>query len=180
MTEDAVSVDETEEFTPPDFGEDGRLRVGTEEADDIEHEDGEGESEAAPVTTLTDEERAQFRTLMGVGKRTKKFSLFDHTVVIRSLMCDDELRIGLMTERHKSSTGFSRAYQCATVAAAIVSIGNDNWNNSLAAEPDPDELFTRKYRKVLDLHPMVVQYIYDKVQELESEFAELLTKLGKL
>jgi hypothetical protein len=132
------------------------------------------------VTTLTEEERLQFRTFMNIGKRTKKFPLFDHTIVISSLMCDDELRIGLAVEKHKNSTGFSRAYQCASVAAAIVSVDNDNWNNSIMADPDPDELFMRKFQKALTLHPMVIQYIYTEMTKMEAEFAELLNKLGKL
>ena len=176
MSEDTAPPveSESEGFIPPDFGETGKLRVGEEP--ELEPE----EPEAEPVTELTDEERKQFRTVMAIGKRTKKFSLLDHPFVIQTIMCDDELRIGLTVRKFQDTTSFSRAYQCATVAAAIVSVDGENWNNSLAANPDYDELFARKFDKVVKMHPMVVQYVYDQVKTLEVEFAQLLAKLGKL
>lgn len=159
-----------------------RIRVdGGDEGDDG-GETGEAgnDSDEEETVELTPEERQQFRTLLSIGRRTKKISIFDHSVVIRSLNCDDELRIGLYVRDHRDSTGFSRAYQCATVAASIKSVDDEVWDFGLTSEPDPDAVFERKHKKVVDLHPMVVQMIYNEITKLDLEFAELAAKVGKL
>lgn len=147
--------------------------------DDPDVEDAPEEEREDPITELTDEERAQFRYLVNIGRRTKTIHVFDHAIVVQSLNCDDELRIGQFTKAHRDSTGFARAYQCATVAAAIRSVDGQSWEQSLAADPDPDEMFERKLKKVLPWHPLTVGKVYDELMAMEAEFADLAEKLGK-
>lgn len=158
-----------------------RIRVDGDDGDDGGEAGEPGDDPDEPETVeLTAEERRQFRTLLTIGKRTKTVPVFDHSVVIQSLSCDDELRIGLYVKDHRDSTGYSRAYQCATVAASIKSVDGEQWGVGLTTEPDPDSEFERKYKKVVKLHPMVVQMIYNEINKLDLEFAELAAKVGKL
>lgn len=176
MIADEAPIDEAidEGLAPP-----GQTRRRVD--DDVpEQYATEAEPEEVPETVLTDEERAQFRTLLTIGKRTKKITVFDHPIVIRSLTCDDEIRIGLYVKDHRESTAFPRVYQCATVAAAIKSVDGKSWENVLEANPDPEVVFRHKYEQVVALNPLVVQAVYEKVTEMELEFAELMEKVGKV
>ena len=79
-------------------------------------------SEDEQVTTLTDEERADFATLVTIGRRTKDIVVMDHAVTIRTLKTGDEMRVGLYTKEYLDSQGFSRAYQVGVCAAGVVEI----------------------------------------------------------
>lgn len=159
----------------PEQEEPDRVRV-----DEPEDEDEPDEPAEPEETELTDEERESFRNLLTVGRRTKTVELFDHKVVIASLNVDDEVMIGQATKAYKDSLTHSRAWQSATVAAAIRSVDGEAWGQSLFADADPAVLFEEKWAKVRRMYPLIVQVLYNEVTGLETEFAELARKLGKL
>lgn len=150
-----------------------RIRVGD---DPDESESDEDDSH----TELTAEERESFRNLMTVGRRTKSVTLFDHKVVLASLNVNDEVMIGQATKEYVNSQTFPRAWQSATVAAAIRSVDGEAWGQSLYTDAEPESLFREKWEKVLRMYPLVVQYLYNEITQMEAEFAELARKLGKL
>lgn len=171
-------VDETadEAFAPPENWEPDRKRVDSDE-------DVADEPEVKPeeqITELTEEERAQFRSLLAIGKRVKTVYLFDQKIEIATLMSDDEIRVGDRVKKHVDSPAYNRAYQVAYVASAIRSVNGESWMNTLEQNPDPDVLFESKLRKAERLYPLVVQYIYRECISMDTEFAELAAKLGKL
>lgn len=174
-TDQLVDEAEDELILPPEDAEaitqPGVVRVDSDEP--------EAEPVEETVTELTAEEREQFRYLLTVGRRTKNVEVVGHPVVISSLTCEDEIRIGAKVKEHRDSQGFARAYQCAMVAASVKSVDGESWDNWLEVNPDPDMVFDKKYRKAQQYHPLVVQYIYREVIALDSEFAELVDKLGK-
>jgi len=180
MTETPVDETVDEGIAPPsqkplsDLPD--RIRV-----DDDPDPDGADEQKPEDtVTELTEEEREQFKTLLTVGRRTKKITVLDHAITIASLNCDDEIRVGAKTKEHRDSQAYGRAYQCAVVAASIRSVDGQSWENTLEANPDPDVVFENKHEKVRQFYPLVVQYVYSEVIKLDSEFAALAEKLGKL
>ena len=140
-------VDETadEVFAVPDNwhenqGEPDRKRVDS-------NEDVADEPEVKPeeqITELTEEERAQFRSLLAIGKRVKTVYLFDQKIEIATLMSDDEIRVGDRVKKHVDSPAYNRAYQVAYVASAIRSVNGESWMNTLEQNPDPDVLFESK------------------------------------
>lgn len=178
-TEEAVVVDEAEQdaLSPPkqDPPVEDRVRV-----------DDDSEVEAAPptaaskVTELTPEERDQLRDLMTLGRRTRTFTLFEHKVTVCTLNSDDEIRVYRECKADENTNAYPRAYQTATVAAAMRTVDNESWENTLTENPAPEMLFQQKLDKARSLYPLVVQYIYKEVLEAEQEFRGLLEKLGKL
>lgn len=166
--------------SPEDFeGLPDRIRVSDDPDPDGVHE----EPEIPPkenITELTPAEREQFSSLMRIGKRTKKVSVMGFPVVLSSLNGADEVRIGLAVKDYKDTQGYSRAYQAAVIGSAIRSTEGQSWDNTLEQDPDPDVLFEKKFRRALDLYPLVIQYIYNEVLKMEAEFAELAGRLGKL
>lgn len=156
--------------------ESDRIRVD----DDPEDEEPDEEVSEKKPTELTAEERESFQNLLTVGRRTKTVTVFDHKVVLASLNVDDEIMIGQATKPYADSQTFPRAWQSATVAAAIRSVDGEAWGQSLFADADPTALFEEKWDKVRRMYPLVVQVLYKNVTDMEVEFAELARKLGKL
>lgn len=157
--------------SPPEPAEPDRILV----------DDPEDEAPEEPNhTTLTSEERESFADLLTVGRRTKNVVLFDHKVVLASLNVDDEIMIGQATKEYSNSQTFPRAWQSATVAAAIRSLDGEAWGQSLYADAEASVLFEEKWSKVRRMYPLVVQALYNEVIKMEAEFAELARKLGKV
>ena len=150
-------------------------RIRVEDPED----EGDGDQKDSE-TTLSDEERESFRNLMTVGRRTKTVTVFDHKVVLASLNVGDEMMIGQATKDYVGSQTFPRVWQSATVAAAIRSVDGEAWGQSIYADAEPEVLFEEKWEKVRRFYPIIVQHLYNEVIQMESEFAELARKLGKL
>lgn len=164
------------ESSPEESSEPDRIRVD----DDSEEPESEVEPKEDPYTSLSAEEKESFRSLMTVGRRTKTVTLFDHKVALVSLNVDDEVMIGQVSKPHVGSQTFQRVWQSATVAAAIRSVDGEAWGQSMFADAEPEVLFEQKWEKVRRMYPLVVQYLYNEVMNMESEFAELARKLGKV
>jgi hypothetical protein len=130
------------------------------------------------ITELTDEERVLFSSLMTVGKRSKPIEVMGHTVVIQSLRVADDLRIGLWCKKYEESRGFQRAYQLGVCAAGIRTVDGTPLYQSLT-DSGEDEVFEAKVEKLQNYYPIVINQIYNSIVGLDSEFAELATKLGK-
>jgi hypothetical protein len=137
---------------------------------------------AAPVVEhveLSPEEQIMFASLLTCGRRSKTIRLFDHTVVVQTLCCDDDLRVGLYAKDFVGSLGEQRAYQVAVAAAGIRTIDGRPVVEGLFEQVGDDALFDQKVLKVASMYPHVVNRIYRAILEAEQEFIELSTKLGK-
>ena len=127
---------------------------------------------------LSPEEEVMFASLLTCGRRTKTLRVLDHTVVVESLNCDDDLRIGLYMKDYTGTIGEQRAYQVGVAAAGIRTIDGRPLVQQLY--PDADAFFDEKVAKVVKMYPTVVGHIYRAVIDAEKEFVELVTRLGKL
>lgn len=133
------------------------------------------------VTELTDQERADFASLLTCGRRSKTITVMGHPVVIQTLTTADEMRIGLFTKRYlDSQLGFQRAYQVAVCAAGVREVQGRPLTSSLFESTSDDQLFDKAVEEVQKLYPIVVTQVYQAIMDLEREFAELAIKLGKL
>jgi hypothetical protein len=130
---------------------------------------------------LSPEEQVMFANLLTCGRRTKTLTVFDHTVVVETLNCDDDLRIGMYVKDYNGSTGEQRAYQIGVVAAGIRTIdGKPFVPSSLFQDADNAALFDERFKKVSKMYPTVVTKIYRAIMDAEREFVELSIRLGKL
>lgn len=161
-----------EQHVPEEVSEEESRRVvGEIVTEEVEVED--------PVVQLTDEERALFRSLMTVGKRSKTISVMDHSVLIETLNIDDELQVGLACKEYENTKAFARAYQLAVCAASIKEVDGIALYQALSEDVTPAEVFVKKLEKLKKYYPVVLYKIYRGVLDLEQEFAELVEKLGK-
>ena len=143
--------------------------------------DTEVVEEEPQVTELTDQERADFASLLTCGRRSKKISVMGHTVRIQTLKTGDEMRVGLFTKKYlESQLGFQRAYQVAVCAAGIREVQGKPLFRDLRDITDEDEIFDKNVEAVMEFYPIVITQIYQAIMDLEREFAQLAIKLGKL
>jgi len=159
------------DLAPPQRHEDRRIVGELIEAEPDPEDD---------VTVLTNEERRDFSMLLTIGRRTKKVTVMDHTVNIRTLKTADEMRIGLYTKEYLDSQGFSRAYQVGVCAAGVINIDGLPLYTPISEKESEDEIFLKTCEKVKEYYPIVISQIYDAIIALEREFADLALKLGKI
>lgn len=130
---------------------------------------------------LSPEEQVMFSSLLTCGRRTKTLTVFEHTVVVQTLCCDDDLRIGMRVKDYQGTSGEQRAYQVAVVAAGLRTIDNQPLvAPTLFENADPEALYEEKFKKVSKMYPTVVSQIYRAIMDAEVEFVKLATRLGKL
>jgi hypothetical protein len=177
---EGLTVDEdlVDPAVEPDLAPPTRRRV-----DDLIEQDAElPEPEEAPeVTTLTEQERRDFTSLLTCGRRSKTITVMGHPVVIQTLNTADEMRIGLYTKPYlETQLGFQRAYQVAVCAAGVREVQGKPLFTSLREITSEDEAFDKSVEEIKKFYPIVVTQIYQAIMDLEREFADLAIKLGKL
>jgi hypothetical protein len=130
--------------------------------------------------TPTEDERAQFVSLMTCGKKTKVIDVMGHSVGIESLNVDDDLRVGMFTKEYLGSEAHARAVHVATAAAGIRTVDGRLLYTALSEDETPESIFQSKVNKLLKWYPVAITEVYREVLNLDVEFVELALKLGKL
>lgn len=173
--------DEDRQLSPAEMieamGGETSMIVGELTVPDGEDQDAPTETE---ITELTSEERKLFSSLLTCGQRRKTLDIMGHTVTIRTLNAEDDLRIGLYAKDYVGSAAEQRAYQIGVAACGIVAINGTPVYQSLTSKEDGTEVFDAKVKKIVSMTSLVVAQIYRAVLGLESEFVELAQRLGKL
>lgn len=140
----------------------------------------EPEAEEAPAVEFTPEEVRTFSSLLTVGASVKHHTLLGHDVLLATPSVDDELRIALFTKDFRDSEGYVRAFQTGVVAAAIREIDGEPFVLAPLVPETADELFARKVEKARQMYPLSISMLYQRVIDMEQEYAEMAHKLGKL
>jgi hypothetical protein len=136
--------------------------------------------EGQTMTTLDDEERFEFSTLLQVGKGSDTLNVLGHTVVVENLNVDDDLRVGQFCKPYLNSDAYERAWQLATCAAGVRTIDGRPVYNSLEANPSAEEVFTEKAAKLARYTPVVITEIYRGILAIDVDFVNVAIKMGKL
>jgi hypothetical protein len=139
-----------------------------------------GDAVEDKVTTLSDEHRFAFTTLLVCGKGQATVDVLGHTVTLENLNTDDDLRVGLFCKPYVGSEAYERAFQLATCAAGVRTIGGRAVYEPMEEEPSPESVFAEKAAKLGRYRPVVITEIYRAILGIDVDFVELATKLGKL
>lgn len=171
-------VDQVPTLGPPS----AQAQQGSFMAPPEEHQDRRliDQGPAVEEIVLSLDERMQFSTLLGCGKRGKTIDVMGHEVTIENLDTDDDLRVGLFCKPYVGSEAYERAYQLATCGAGVRSLGGRPLYTALEEAPSAQGIFEEKVRKLGKYRPVVITEIYREILSLDVEFVELATKLGKL
>lgn len=122
-----------------------------------------------------------FEELLLIGRREKQISVAGHRILLSTMNTDVELQIGLLTKEFMGSDAYARAYKASVVAASIKEIdGRPLYQPLSPGEEDTTTVVRKKFEKVREYYPIIVDMIYNRVMELEQELFPLVEKLKKM
>ena len=151
-----------------------------EEIDDLESEMRKQAQTHEPevqetVTTFPEKWRIPFEGLMYLGYLEKTVEIPFHKFVIRTLMPAEKIEVALICRELQDTFGYNRGYKAACIAAALVSADGEP---ILVSEKQRGAV-RQKYEYVINTwHDVIIDILYQAVNELELEVAQLLHELG--
>ena len=130
---------------------------------------------------LTPEDELLFEELIMIGRRQKQVRVAGHHILLSTMNTDVELQIGLLTKEFMGSDAYARAYKAAVVAASVTEIdGRPVYQPLSPGEEDTTIIVRKKFERVREYYPIIVDMIYNHVMELEQELFPLVEKLKKM
>mgnify|MGYP006328321921 CR=1 FL=1 len=128
--------------------------------------------EADPALAFPDEFKKPFEGLLYIGKLSDTFDWLGHRFVIRTLVTDEVLEVGLVSSRYTGSAGESWAYMTATVAACLVTIDG---------QPLPFPIIDTGASQVEQRFNWVRQRMYQPaIEKIYERFLVLQTKVDSV
>lgn len=143
-----------------------------------EQQEGTKPEDVETVVDLNDGERGDLGDFFSVGKRKGFVTVLGHRIDCQTLNSLDEMNVGRYVKPYMDSPGFVRAWTVATAAAGIRLIDGKRIYDALAPIEDESDLFDEKVRLVARAFPYVITPVYDRIQELDGEFAAIAEKLS--
>lgn len=130
---------------------------------------------------FTPEEEESFSNLLFIGRKSKTIGIAGHRILIETLTTDVELQLGLITKDFQGSDGYSRAYKAAIVAASVKEIDGRPLYQPLSPDESEDVGYVvrKKFEKIKEYYPVLLEMIYTQIVEMEKELFPLVEKLKK-
>lgn len=126
------------------------------------------DDEAAPLPEFPEEFRRPFEGLLYLGKLTRTFTWMGHQFVIRTLVTDEHLEIGLIVNQYAGSLGEPKAYQTACAAACVVSVDGKALPVPISNEKH-DTLLQARFDYVRrHWYPLTIDAVYEEFLVLDS------------
>ncbi len=131
------------------------------------------------VEKLTPEEQLNFESLITFGKKTATNTVFGHSVYLSTLNVEEELQVGLLVKPYLNTDAYTRAYKTAVVAASMKEIDGQPLYSPLSGKEDANYIMRKKWDKIKEYYPIIVDSMYNCVTQLEQELAPLIEKISK-
>lgn len=121
--------------------------------------------------------RERLTGLLFLGRLEDEFEWLGHKFVIRTRTAGEQIEAGLITQPTVGTRMEMKAWQCATVAAGVMSVDGAAIVTPLRA--DLDVPLRERYNEVLRWYQPVVDQVYERVLALEIEARELVDAMGE-
>jgi hypothetical protein len=135
------------------------------------------EVDLGPLPEFDDRFKLPFEGLLYIGKIERPFSFLGHKILIRSLETDELIEQGLIVREYADSIGELKAYQCALVAACLVSIDGQPMPMPLSSG-DRDTDLRSRFDWAKKLYPAVIDKIYSEYLIVEAQVNAIIEQLG--
>jgi hypothetical protein len=100
-----------------------------------------------------------------------------HEFRIRTLTTDELIEVGLLIQPYSGTAGATKAYQSASIAAALIDVDGEPVAPPIGK--DTDDL-TAKFRYVSkNWYPVTIDVVYQQILELEATVAKVLEAMGE-
>lgn len=121
-----------------------------------------------------------FTGLIYIGAMTKTFSLFGHTIHIRTLKSDELLAVAMLTAKYAGTLGEAKAYNRAVVCQAVVSVDGAALPMPLGEGPDVGSWAAQRFDWVgASWFHTVIDPIYVAYLELTEQVEQVVDAMGK-
>lgn len=135
--------------------------------------------EEDPLPEFDPKHREPFTGLLYLGRLEKRFHLFGHAFVVRTLTTEQLAEIGMIVKPYKGTSVENAVYQSAVVAASVVTVDDQPLPGAITID-NSDELTTVKYPYVLKRWmPAVREAIYNECFRLEMTTRDVLAAMGE-
>ena len=121
--------------------------------------------------------RETFEGLLYLGMLKKRFKWMGHEFVIRTLLTNEIVEVGVIQKPYVGTLGEMKAYQAASVAAAVLSVDGQPLPIPIS---DEDSSLEARFTYVMNhWSPIIIDMLYGQCLELEQEVHKVLAAMGK-
>ena len=139
----------------------------------------EEEQQEADLPEFDPQYRDAFNGLLFVGALSDQFDWLGHRFHIRTLTTGELAEVALLAKPYAGSEAALKAWQAATVAAALVTVDGKEIAIPLTSEIG-DTHVAAKFRYVMDKwFPPVLDAIYERYIRLELQVRDVISAMGK-
>lgn len=130
-----------------------------------------------PPPKFDERYREPLEGLMFLGALKKTFTWMGHEFIIRTLTTDELIEVGLLIQPYSGTAGANKAYQTASIAAAILEV--DGEPVAPPVSKDKSELVNKFMYIKKNWYPVTVDVVYQQMLELEATVAAVLQQMGE-
>lgn len=177
-----MPVDEGEGLEPfdPDSVRSHIIEPPASSEDTSAASDSQPGADESVVDIAFDERHVEpFTGLLYLGALTKTFKWLGHTFVIRTLMTNETLAIGLLVKEWDGTIMENRAYATACVAACVVSVDGQEMPGPAFEETDDARLRRRFNIVSAQWYQWTVDAVFNSYLELNGEVQKVLDAMGE-
>lgn len=128
---------------------------------------------------LSLEEEDVFVEIVKIGFKQTEIEFYGHTAIISTLNDEEEIGLGFTLEEFQKLPTMSRAYKTCIVAASLREIDGNPLYIPLNKKERVADTIKAKFNIIKLYSPILIDYLYDQVKILQSDVANIWTKLGK-
>lgn len=136
------------------------------------------EEEIPPLPEFDQRHRKAFEGLLYLGRVTRKVEWLGHSFVLRTMTIDEILRIGQLHEPYAGTVADVKAWQCLTIAAALLSV--DGQPIAVPVDDAQDEVEAKFNYISNHWYPWVLDKLYEQYLILDAQVAEVIEAMGKV
>lgn len=127
------------------------------------------------IATFDPKWQNAFEGLVYLGRLEATVEIPYHSFVVRTLTTGEKIKVTELIRHLEESIGYARAYRSAVVAAGLVLVDGQ----PLLVGSRKIDAVSQKYQYIIDnWHDFVVDILFEKINALEGQVIEVLTRLG--
>lgn len=141
-------------------------------------DDGEEAPDDEPLPEFDPKVRQDFDGLLFLGKLEDEFYWLGHRFVIRTLVTDEILEVGLLHKQYAETLADVKAYQAAVAAACVVTVDGKPLPQPLSVDPSDTALRNRFDYVRKSWYPSVLDQVYQRYLMLEGKVDAVIEAMG--
>jgi hypothetical protein len=142
-------------------------------------DEGDGAAPEEPLPEFDTRWREPFEGLVFLGRLQKTFRWMGHKFLIRTLVTDEVLEVGLLHAQYVNTLADVKAYQAAVVAACVIKVDDQPMPLPITDDQVDTPLAARFEYVLKHWFPPILDVVYEEYLELEVTVNKVLAAMGK-